>query len=413
MDCWNILITGEDADMSCATQIGQRLMQSWTYGSTLQVSTVRGSELGSNGIEEAHAVIVVGDAAPSTTTISCLARLEESGVGVLALTDSPLAPANPFSAVGALVERQDISGTTLCALLRGLLHRHREINGLRNEVELAQRFHGGMRVEIDKMHEELQLAAIVQREFLPKDLPKLHGVEFAAMWRPTNYVSGDIYDIMRLDEDHVGVFIADAVGHGVPAALMTMVITRSLETKDVAASSYRIVEPSEVLARLNARMIRRQGGMVRFATAAYAVIDCRTRRMRFAGAGHPPALRIGSDGSSDLLETSGGLLGVFPDEIYEQIELDLAVDDRLLMYSDGFEHAFPEVKDDKRSLRPTERYLDEFRQLNATPGAQEMIELIQRRLNSQLGSLHQPDDLTLICVRSGPLAKVTELTAVA
>ena len=285
-----------------------------------------------------------------------------------------------------------------------MLHRQVEVARLRQEMALASRFQGGLKGEITRMHDELQLAAMMQRDFLPREVPNLHGIRFAALWRPAHYVSGDIYDIARLDDDHIGVFIADAVGHGVPAALMTMVISRSLNTKEIVDASYRIIPPSEVLAKLNEDLIKRQGRTTRFATAVYAVVNCRSRVLTLAGAGHPPPIYFTAGGRSDLLETSGGLLGVFDEEEYDQVELELAVDDRILFYSDGFEQAFPHDKADTYQRRlPTKRYREEFERLAALTDAAQMIDAIGQRIDRQRGSLHLVDDLSLICMHAGPL----------
>src|SRR5262249_24713806 len=152
-------------------------------------------------------------------------------------------------------------------------------------------------------------------------------------------VSGDIYDVIRLGDDHVGLFLADAVGHGVPAALMTMVLRQSLQPLEMRKSGSRIRPPGEVLTQLNQAMIERQGGATRFATALYGVLDCRSRVLTLSGAGHPHPLRISSDGVCSELKTSGGLLGVFPDDTFAGIEVDLAAGDRLLFFTDGFEQA--------------------------------------------------------------------------
>ena len=249
------------------------------------------------------------------------------------------------------------------------------------------------------MHEELQLAAQAQREILPRQLPTMHGVSVAALWRPAQYVSGDIYDVIRLDDDHLGLFLADAVGHGVAAALMTMVIARSLITKVAEGSLWRILEPREVLGQLNEQMLGFKVQSSRFATAVYAVVDCRTRRMAIAVAGHPPPFLLHADGRSDALEASGGLLGVFDDEVYDQVEVQLKPGDRLLLYTDGFEQAFP--SDGERRRLPTSRYREEVMQLSSAKSPEDMIDTIRRRLDVQSGSLHQIDDLTLICVQAG------------
>ncbi len=130
---------------------------------------------------------------------------------------------------------------------------------------------------------------------MPSTLPKVSDLAFRVFFRPAGYVSGDIYDISKLDEHHVGVFLADAVGHGVPAALMTMFIKRSLFTKEIdraLPNGYRLVQPSETLAKLNQDLLDQQTGQVRFATACYALIDCRTHKVCMARAGHPPAILL-------------------------------------------------------------------------------------------------------------------------
>lgn len=402
---WNVLVSALEASTAQPEAVVRQLESIWRSSTPAAFTVLPAAELAAAEFRTVDAVVLLADrGASQSVVLPLLENLEEAGVPVLALLDARPDEGNPFEYAAALVGLRDDPAEQWGALLHGLLHRTPEVKRLRAEVALNQRFHGGLRGEIAKMHEELQLAALVQREFLPRDTPTIHGVDFAALWRPTNYVSGDIYDVVRLDEDHAGIFVADAVGHGVPAALMTMVICRSLITKEITGNSYRLVPPSEVLARLNAEMIRRQGRTTRFATAVYALVNCRERVMQLAGAGHPPPVRLLPNGASESLVTSGGLLGVFPDEEYEQIELALSVDDRLLFYTDGFEQAFPAEKAAGDALRkPTTQYRDEFNQLRCLPTAAEMIETINKRLDDQSGSLHQIDDLTLVCMHAGPL----------
>ena len=404
---WNVIVAALEGHAAQADALARRMHAAWKASTPATFTTAGAAELQPGSLGSIDTVILVGDRqSAQSSTLASLNLMEDAGVPVLALLDGLPEAGNVFDFAGAVIEPWTADDHHLCSLLQGMLHRQQEVKRLRAEVALSQRFHGGLKGEIAKMHEELQLAALVQREFLPREAPAMHGVEFAALWRPTNYVSGDIYDLIRLDEDHVGVFLADAVGHGVPAALMTMVICRSLSTKDIIGNSYHIVPPAEVLTRLNAEMIRRQGRSTRFVTAVYAVINCRKRIMQLAGAGHPPPLRLAADGASSVLETVGGLLGIFPDEVYEQTEIELSMGDRILFYTDGFEQAFPNALQDERDRRiPTNRYRSEFDQLGTLKTAEEMVEAISRRLDDQVGSLHQIDDLTLVCARMGSLAQ--------
>ncbi|MCA9297126.1 MAG: SpoIIE family protein phosphatase, partial [Phycisphaerales bacterium] len=305
-------MTAVECESSRAERKARQLRQSWPSSHAVSIEACLTHELIENGLDDVNAVVLVGPGeCRANTTLSNLTAIEEAGVPMIAVVDQTPPAGNAYDFVHALVLPHTVSDVVLNSALLGCVHREREVRAIRQELAIARRFHGGLEGQIAQLHEELQLAATVQREFLPREIPSLLGVTFGALWRPTNYVSGDIYDIVRLDEDHIGMFLADAVGHGVPAALMTMVIVRSLVLKDVDEKGYRIVPPGEALARLNEAMIRRQGGTTRFATAAYALINCRERTMTYAGAGHPPPIILSESGDVDTLVTDGGLLGIF------------------------------------------------------------------------------------------------------
>lgn len=227
-----------------------------------------------------------------------------------------------------------------CVVLQTLLSQAPTLASMRRELKVLTVQHAGLCAQIGKLDEELRMAAQLQREFLPHDLPTAEAVSFHVLYRPAGYVSGDIYDVVRLDEHHIGFFVADAVGHGVPAALMTVYIKRSLRSKRIDANApggYSLLSPAEALARLNADMISTQSGKVRFATACYGVLDTRDLKLTLARAGHPfPMLLRGEDDRVESIEPEGGLLGVFEDEQYEQATVQLQPGDRLLLYSDGF-----------------------------------------------------------------------------
>lgn len=349
--------------------------------------------------------------------IALIPRLDEHPARIagdeILMLDSGAAPVIVASSLFALAERQP----AIANLLR--------------ENAALRRFQQGLRGQIEKVNEELQLASQVQRDFLPRDIPRVQGLEIAAFFRPCGYVSGDIYDIQRLDEHHVGFFIADAVGHGVPAALMTMALARTLHIAEIRGEHGEIVPPGEALGRLNREMIRRHGATPRFATAVYGVIDLRTMTVTVASAGHPPALVFGPEGHKRV-NADGSLLGVFPDDQYGETSFTLGDDDVLVVHSDGFETAFPEQHVDHHLRRlPTTNYLDRFAEMyeSATRAADHepaeapasaglvhpgngrlnrALQVLAHRLDTQSGSLHQVDDLTAIVfakARAGEAAR--------
>ncbi len=293
----------------------------------------------------------------------------------------------------------------LCAMLGTLWNQAAVIRSLESEVRMLQAHHGGLCDQIGKIDEELRLAAKLQQEFLPISLPDCGHAQFKVLYRPAGYVSGDIYDLIRLDDDHVGIFIADAAGHGVPAALMTMYIKRalhSIETDVTSPTGTRVVPPDEAMARLNNDMLRQQTGRVRFVTACYGVVNCQTMEISLARAGHPFPLWLHTDGTVTTLEPDGMLLGVFPDNAYELWHCRLQPGDRLLLYSDGFEMAFPQPDHQhSRDRCPANmQYTEEFKDLAVGPLDQAMARL-EHKLDQQIGSLNQRDDLTVLCISAG------------
>jgi len=342
-------------------------------------------------------VILLGDGELPDGMSAALDAAEEARVAVLMLAGGRAAQ-RPDPRLGAS-EPLDTDDATVAAVLRGLLGRQRDVDRASRELAVAARFGSGLRGEVARMQEELQLAAQVQREFLPREFPEVGDIRIGVFWRPASWVSGDVYDVVRLDERHLGVFIADAVGHGVPAALLTMVICRGLPAKDVGNGTYRIVPPGEALARINAEMIAHQGSTTRFATAVYAVIDTQTGSARLACAGHPAPVVLRAGGAMDLVPAHGSLLGVFDDERFDEVTVELAPGDRLLLHSDGLEQAFPgDPSGDRQARLPTKRYLDEFAAVRSAPDAAALVAQVGRRIDMQFGSVRQADDVTLLVV---------------
>jgi sigma-B regulation protein RsbU (phosphoserine phosphatase) len=347
--------------------------------------------------DAAAAVALLQPGDPPHGLTDLLDAAEDARIGVLLLAGSPSGGAGADG--GVIVESLDATDAAVAATLRGMLGRQREVTRLARELGVAGRFTGGLRAEIARMQEELRTAAEVQREFLPRDFPEPGDIRVSAFWRPAGYVSGDIYDVVALDERHLGVFLADAVGHGVPAALLTMVLCRGLPTRDAGHGSYRIVPPAEALARVNAELVRRQGRSTRFATAVYAVIDAETGEVRLASAGHPAPAILRAGGATEPVQAGGGLLGVFDGEEYAETGFRLEPGDRLAIHSDGFEQAFPGDPTGSADARvPTRRYVQELDALRGAPTAAAMTEQAGRRIDMQFGSVRQADDVTLLVV---------------
>src|SRR5215207_5050234 len=197
----------------------------------------------------------------------------------------------------------------------------RELNAVRGELETLQRRDDVMRYHMQRIDEELKLAARLQQDFLPRKLPTVGPVKFHTLFRPAGHVSGDLYDVMRLDEHHVGFYMADAVGHGMPAALLTMFLKQALVTKEITPKGYRLLEPSATMARLNDALVEQNLSHATFATAIYGYVNTQTFEVVFSRGGHPNPLVLGSNGEMRSIESDGSLLGIFPSETFEQTRI--------------------------------------------------------------------------------------------
>jgi serine phosphatase RsbU (regulator of sigma subunit) len=268
---------------------------------------------------------------------------------------------------------------------------HDEVASLNEELSLLRRKSDMLNFHMSRLDEELRLAARLQQDFLPKALPKIGRAQFHTLFRPAGYVSGDFYDVMRLDEKHIGFYIADAVGHGVPAALLTMFIKHALLTKQITpGKGYRLLTASETITRLNETLIEQDLSAATFATAVYATLNIETLKLTMSRAGHPHPVLIRANGEIETLEPEGGLLGVFPGETFQETSVDLHSGDRLLMFTDGIEVCF---SDDVTANK--ERWRDELHSRRGLPGKQLLHEFGQL-IDQECGSITPKDDLTMV-----------------
>lgn len=287
---------------------------------------------------------------------------------------------------------------TLACVLHTLAARQPAVRRLQTELRAAHFVHGGASAEIDKLQEELLLAGHIQREFLPKAFPDLPNVAFEVLYRPAGFVSGDVYDIVRLDEHHAGFVLADAMGHGVAAALLTLFITAQMSFKRTGPDGCRLIPPAEALASLNQALCGSRGGPARMASAVCGIIDARDGTIQMAAAGHPhPILVSRSHGDVRPVEVSGLLLGVDEGCEYEHRTIRLSRGDVLLLHTDGL--TAPTQPGEPEQEIPPEIF-EAFVEGRPLP---EAVARMAERLDRLAGSLHQPDDVTVIalgCVES-------------
>jgi phosphoserine phosphatase RsbU/P len=176
-------------------------------------------------------------------------------------------------------------------------------------------------------------ARLVQRSLLPQALPAPDGYQLSAAWRPAQGYGGDCYDVAPLESGLLAVSIADVAGKGLPAALVMSNLQAAVRAFGDGAAS-----PRDVCTRVN-RLLCRHMISGRFVSFCYARLDCDSRRITWANAGHNPPLLLRDDGTVDCLAPSGLVLGVQEDATYDERTLELRPGDRLVFYTDGITEA--------------------------------------------------------------------------
>ncbi len=263
---------------------------------------------------------------------------------------------------------------------------------LDHQVAAMQRLGKKLNQQFVEVDQELRLASRLQRDFLPKSFPQLGDIRFGAIYRPAAWVSGDMYDVFRIDEHHVGCYLADAVGHGIAAGLLTMFIKQAVIGKRIHEGGYTIVPPAEVLSNLNTELTRQELPNCQFVTACYALVDTRSGEITLSRAGHPHPVHVSAGGECTEVRTLGGLLGVFPEETFVSGRLQLLPGEKLLLYSDGMEDT---VVCARNRQQGQVQFTPEFRELVRQP-LNVCLRSLGARLDGQEGSLQPLDDVTLV-----------------
>ncbi|MCB1168431.1 MAG: SpoIIE family protein phosphatase, partial [Leptospiraceae bacterium] len=211
------------------------------------------------------------------------------------------------------------------------------------------------------LNNELQTARAIQQSLLPAALPEIQGIEIASRYRSMVNVGGDFYDFL-LQEDGLGMMMADVSGHGVPAALIVSVVKMAYLYQRPS-----IRNPARVLEGMNQMLYRNVGS--EFVTACSLYLDFASRMLYIGNAGHPPLL-VWKAATGEILHIRpfGRILGILSDASYEAAELPLESGDRILLYTDGAYEASHEgtqfgierLEDFLKADQPIETMLDQL-----------------------------------------------------
>jgi serine phosphatase RsbU (regulator of sigma subunit) len=253
----------------------------------------------------------------------------------------------------------------------------------------------GLKLRQGALESQLRQAQEIQLSLLPRRLPELEGFEIAAVMLPADEVGGDVYDLQPLEPGMLGVLVADASGHGLPAALQARDVIVGMRMAQ--AHSERITAQIE---RLN-EVVHRTILASRFITLFYAELED-TGNLTYVNAGHCPPILLTPAGEVFELQTSGPVLGPLPDAVYRRCYMTLRPGEMLIMFTDGvLERCAPgeESDSDREAVEFGLANLVRVCMEHRTSPAQELVSAVVEAVKSFGGGLPFQDDVTVMVIK--------------
>lgn len=216
------------------------------------------------------------------------------------------------------------------------IHTHLTISRLTHSLQEANR---ELLQNQQQLLQGLLAAAELQRNLLPRHVPDCKGLQFVSYFNPCQEVGGDIYNIQRLDGEHLACYILDVSGHGFPAAMMTALVSQALSgksssvpRKDGVDRRAQTISPGRVLEELNTEFPLERFNL--YLTIIYILFNTSDFSFQYCCAGHPPLLQLSATGKVELLNVGGPPVGM--DGSWQEGSGRLEPGDRLFLYTDGF-----------------------------------------------------------------------------
>jgi phosphoserine phosphatase RsbU/P len=244
-------------------------------------------------------------------------------------------------------------------------------------------------IEKKRLEGQLEVARQVQLELLPAQDPRIPGYDISAYNFPTEEVSGDYYDWVRIYEDQIGIVIADVAGKGVPAAILMAFLRASLR-----AASHIGYATHISMAKVN-YLLWESIESNQFVTAVYAILDASNGTLSYSNAGHNPPLLVNATGTARFIEKGEQPLGMFRETRYHEYYLEFEPGDVLVMYTDGATEALSPAGEEFGRDRLAQAVKE-----NYDHPAREMIASLQMAVLDWTGHAGSHDDVTFFVIKA-------------
>ena len=311
-----------------------------------------------------------GSAFGSSSVMAVALRYGQQDLGVLAVANGPVG--SPFSQSDFVVFKS-IAEQSAFALYNAIIY--------------------SMANEKKRLDHDLEIARDIQRILLPAEAPAINGFQISGINVPARQVSGDYFDYIHVDDERLGVAIADVSGKGVPASLI-MAICRSV----LRAEAVRNPSPADVLRKVN-RQLYPDIKEDMFISMAYLILDHERNGITLARAGHDAPLLYKQESQTVTpVKSPGMVVGIDSGNVFDRLTADFAIrlerDDCLVLYTDGVTEAL-NTEGDEFGL---ERTIQSVR-ASASNGAPAIVKQLIGDVRNFTGSHPQNDDITLIAIR--------------
>jgi serine phosphatase RsbU (regulator of sigma subunit)/anti-anti-sigma regulatory factor len=243
--------------------------------------------------------------------------------------------------------------------------------------------------QAETIRADLRRAALIQHALLPRVAPHIDGISVNALYRPSQNVGGDLYDVVRLNQRYLSVLIADAAGHGLSAAMLAVLFRSRLVLVD--EDSGEPCRPSEALRAVNRSLADDVAATGLFITAAHCLVDLEEMRVYIASGGHPPLVLHRAGGAVERLMHTGPALGLYPNADFAEMEIGIEAGERLLLYTDGL-YERTDVGDSP----------DHGVASAVKSSSQTGLELLQHLFGDSKTPHADEDDVTMVVIEVGP-----------
>ncbi len=285
---------------------------------------------------------------------------------------------------------------------RGGLMSHLSAGGINAKVRLVSEITEELRHAYIRISKDLESAAAMQRTLLPSSAASMAGVNFEWLFYPSRFVAGDIFNYFQIDDAHVAFYLADVSGHGVPAAMFSVTISKILSPAEPRRShlfhfdphtgEHRVAPPAVVLRDVNT-FFAASTTSDQYVTMIYGIMDTEARRLSLAQAGLPPPILVRAGGEVSLVGSGGFPVGLMEGVDYTDEVVPCGTGDRIYFYSDGI----PECFNGSGEQFSTDRLITTLEKAR-TGTLADSLRAVEEALLDWRGNMDFDDDVTMLAL---------------